>query len=390
VIRQAALYFATANDVQAACLHVIGRPLAFRIILAAVRAGARRVALPPALRSPDLDAALATSPTARAAVAWLDTAEALAPEPVLLLPAAGLAPAPALRRLLRAPAGRVLAESQATGAPVVTADGALRQALQAPLRAGAPIGDILERELKARVPAAVGGDGWFVRVSGPRTVADAEARLWRDLGSPIDTRLDVAVHRRLSKPVTRAAVALGVTPNAITVASGALGLAAAAAFSRADVAAVVAGLALYFVAVVLDHADGEVARLTLTESRLGEWLDIVLDTAVHAALALALGHAAARITGQGLGAGAIAAAGVIASAAVGKLWPPAPIGRRGLLDGLTSRDGFYAMLGVFITLRIAAPAWLPVLMIAVAAGTHAYWMARLTLLRRARVSETRP
>jgi len=52
----------------------------------------------------------------------------------------------------------------------------------------------------------------------------------------------------------------------------------------------------------------------------------------------------------------------------------------GRLDALTSRDGFYAMLVLFIALRIGAPDRLPILMAVVAAGTHAYWVARLALL----------
>jgi phosphatidylglycerophosphate synthase len=299
----------------------------------------------------------------------------------VLLPAAALTPAPALARLLQAPPGRVLAESQSTAAPVVTVEGSLLSVLGPTLLAGAPLGDVLSRELKARDLTPLPGARWFVRVTGERTAAEAEIRLWGELGSAMDTRLDTAVHRRLSKPVTRAAVALGIPPNPVTVASGVVGLAAAAAFAHGEVGTLVAGLLIYLAAVVLDHADGEVARLTLTESAVGEWLDIVIDTVVHAALVLALGVAAARVTGAGLAAGGVAAAGVVGSAAVGKLWPPAPptARDRGLLDALTSRDGFYAMLVLFIALRMLAPALLPALMVVVAIGTHAYWLARAAL-----------
>jgi phosphatidylglycerophosphate synthase len=386
VIRQAALYLATDDDLRAARLPVIGRPVVFRAILAAVRAGVRRVAVPAALRAPELDAALATSPSARAAVAWGHSPGVLGPGPVLLLPAAALTPAPGLSRLLEAPAGRVLAESRATDAPALTVDSGWLAPLQGALVAGNPIGDALARELTARDVAAVGGGGWFVRVSDVGAAAEAEARLWRGLGSPIDTRLDVVVHRRLSKWVTRAAIALRVTPNWITITSGVVGLGAAAVVARADAGALAGGLLLYLVAVVLDHSDGEVARLTLTDSAVGEWLDTVLDTVVHTSLVLALGQAAASVTGTGFGAGMASAGGVVASAVVGKLWPPAPLSAadRGLLDALTSRDGFYAMLVLFLGLRIVAPALLPTLMMVVAACTHGYWVARLALLARQR------
>ncbi len=378
MIRQAALYLAGADDLAAARVPVVGRPVAFRVIVAAVRAGARRVVVPAALRSPELVAALDSSPSARAALVWLDTARALELEPTLLLPVAALAPPPALRVLLQATPGRVLSDSQGTGAPILTVEASVLDAFAATLAAGAPIGD----ELAKRELTPLPGPAWFVRVTDLATAAAAEARLWRELGSPIDSRLDRGVHRRLSKWVTRAAVALGIGPNAITAASGAVGLVAAVAFAQGDVAALVGGLALYLAAVVLDHTDGEIARLSLTESAVGEWLDIIVDTMVHTALVLALGLAATRVTGSGLGAGVIAAVGVVASALVGKVWPPAPpsAGKRRGLDALTSRDGFYAMLVLFIALRIGSPDRLPTLMAVVAAGTHAYWVARLALL----------
>ena len=76
--------------------------------------------------------------------------------------------------------------------------------------------------------------------------------------------------------------------------------------------------------MVLDHADGEVARLTLTESVLGEWLDVVVDTVVHTTLMLALGVAAAALAGGGLPAGVVAAVGIGRQRLLGKIWPPAP------------------------------------------------------------------
>src|SRR5207244_11210954 len=138
---------------------------------------------------------------------------------------------------------------------------------------------------------------------------DAEARLYAGLGSPIDTQLDVSLHRRLPRPLSRAAVTAGIGPNAITLASGLVGLASVAAFAHGDVPAVVAGFLLYVAAVVLDHADGEVARLTLTESVLGEWLDIVVDTIIHGTMLLALGVACFRVPGGGLAAGVVGGGG---------------------------------------------------------------------------------
>jgi phosphatidylglycerophosphate synthase len=382
VTTQAALYVASADDVHGARLRVAGRPVAFRTLLAAVRAGAQRVGVPTALRSTDFEAALATSPRARAALVWLDAPDALPSAPTLLLPAAALVPAGALARLLAAAPGAVLAESLTTDAPVVVADVEILEHVRGPLVTGALLGDSLVHILKEReVEPVTAGESWYVRVRGPRTAAEAERRLYGDLGSPIDTRLDVMLHRRLSRPVSRTAVALGIGPNLITIASGLVGLAAAATFALSTPITLILGLLVYVVAVVLDHADGEVARLTLTESAFGEWLDAVIDTVVHTTLALALGYAASHLAGSGLAAGVVAAVGILVGGIIGKIWPPAPAtASRNLLDRLTSRDGFYAMLTLFVLLGVFRPALLPSLMLIVAAGTHIYWISRTLVL----------
>ena len=382
MIRQAALYLVAAEDVRTSGLAVAGRPVVFRAIVAAVRAGVARVLVPLALRSPELQAALESSPRARAAVAWLDNPAALADEPTLVVPATGLTPPEALRRMAAAPGAALLAESVSADAPLFVADRPLLAALRTQLVAGVPLAETLDRARKLRDLPVVMSGRWYVRVADAAAAADAEARLYAGLGSPIDTQLDVSLHRRLSRPISRAAVTAGIGPNAITLASGLVGLASVATFAHGEVLAVLAGLLLYVAAVVLDHADGEVARLTLTESVLGEWLDIVVDTLIHGTMLLALGVACMRVTGVGLTAGAVGAVAVMVSGILGKVWPPAPpsTAERGLLDRLSSRDGFYGMLLSFVVVRIAAPALLPVLLVIIAAGSHTYWVARVAFL----------
>jgi len=384
VIDRAALYLATEEDLTAALAPVAGRPLAFRVIAAAIRAGAPHVAVPARLRPTAVGTAVAASARARAAVVWLEPGAPLPPGPLLLLPAAALAPPAALATLRAAGPGAVLAASTRDRAPVLVADAALAAALAPGLAAGAPLGDDLDRALKSGEARLV-TEGWYVLARDARGVAEAEARLYAALGSPIDTRLDVVVHRRLSLPVTRAAVRLGVTPNAISVASFVVGLAAVWCFWRASAASALAGLAVYVTAVVLDHADGEVARLTLTESHLGEWLDVIADSLVHTLIVLAMGVSAQSAAGAGLWLGVLGAVGILGSAAVAKWWPDtgAAGAGRALVD-MGSRDGFYAMLLLFIATRALAPAALPWLMVVVALGSHAYWVARFAwvLLRR--------
>lgn len=85
------------------------------------------------------------------------------------------------------------------------------------------------------------------------------------------------VIRRMSKPITRVALRLGLSPNTITLASFAIGLAAAAFFAIGYQWALVIGAVLLQVSIVVDCVDGEVARATRRFSTLGAWLDASTD-----------------------------------------------------------------------------------------------------------------
>jgi phosphatidylglycerophosphate synthase len=212
-----------------------------------------------------------------------------------------------------------------------------------------------------------------------RPAPRAEARNASSSGSPIDTRLDTLFHRRLARPFTRLALALGLTANQVSLVSLLVGLLSVWSFWHATPWSALGGFVLYAAAVVLDHSDGEVARLTHSESRLGEWLDVTSDTVIHALLVLAMGVTAqATAPRAGIGLGALAASGVVVSAMIAKTSPRnGGGGVGGFLDALGSRDGFYAMLVIFILALTFDPALLPILMIVVAAGSHAYWLTRL-------------
>lgn len=380
MIDRAALYLGTSDDLSAALAPVVHRPLAFRAIAAAVRAGARVVYVPVVLRDTAVGAAVAASPRARAAVVWLKDGDVPPSGPLLLVPAAALVPADVLRPLSGAAPGTAVAAPGGGDAPTLVADARLAHALGARLAAGAPLAPDLAR---AAATAAVDARCVLARDAAGR--AEAARRLHDMLGSPIDTRLDVALHRRFSRHVTRAAIGLGVTPNTITVASLVLGLLAVWCFWSATPARAVSGLFIYIVAVILDHADGEVARLTLTESRVGEWLDTVADTIVHTLTVVAMGVTARAVAGTGLWLGLVGAAGILLSAFVAKWWPPrGTAGMGGAVENMGSRDGFYALLLLFIAARTWAHSALPPLMLVVALGSNVYWVVRAAVTLRGR------
>ncbi len=200
-----------------------------------------------------------------------------------------------------------------------------------------------------------------------------------------DVWLDQVLHRRLSRPLSAGAVRIGISPNAVTIASLLVGLGAAWSVARGSVGGAWLGLALYLAAVVLDHADGEVARATGTASQLGHWLDIGTDAAVHGTLVVALGLATTPFGASwGPSVGVLGAMGVVASALLANVWPlrATADGSRveRWLDGLGNRHGFYGALLGYVLGRTFIPDLLPALLIVVTLGSHAYWLGRVALL----------
>jgi phosphatidylglycerophosphate synthase len=183
------------------------------------------------------------------------------------------------------------------------------------------------------------------------------------------------------------AIRLRVTPNAVSLMSLFSGLLGAGWLAHGRAAGATAGLLLYFVSVVLDHVDGEMARLTHAESRVGALLDVWIDALVNAAVVFGMGtNARAHGFAPGLLFGILGATGVMASTFAVKYWPPGAgtgAGRtsRVVLDTLADRLGFHLTIGAFVVLLALAPAHLPIVMIVVAFGAHAYWVARAVVSR---------
>ena len=373
----AALYLASPEDAEAGRLDVAGLPVAFRALMSALHAGCPFVAVPAVYRGTEVERAIGRSARARAHTVWLDGDNSGAPlEPMLLLPATVVVPPRALRALLELPPVAVLSPSPPE-APVVLAEATLLAAVEPQVAASLPAGDTLRRALAARRAGVVRG-GWCLRATSPDTRKEAERRLYADLGSVIDTRLDRLVHRPLSRHITRVAVALGLSPNLISLANLALGLLAVSCLAKATVANTLLGIAVYYVSAVLDHVDGEVARLTYAESRLGEWLDVTVDNVVHAFVAVAMGMAAERVAGTGLALGVAMAIGFALSGLAAKMsGNGAGVSRT--LARLGNRNGFYVFLLMFLALLALAPAALPALLLVAAVGAHAYWVGHLAL-----------
>lgn len=138
---------------------------------------------------------------------------------------------------------------------------------------------------RVRVLAA-GADSaqWYQEVRGAADLGAAERKLFSSLKSEFEGFVDRFFNRKLSRRFTRVFLSLGLSPNAITIVATAVGLVAAAVFGFGTYAAGITAAVLFQLAAVIDCCDGEVARLTFTESPFGAWLDIAMDNVVHMAI----------------------------------------------------------------------------------------------------------
>jgi len=145
------------------------------------------------------------------------------------------------------------------------------------------------------------------------------------------------------------------------------------------------GLLFYMGAVVLDHSDGELARLTFQESKVGQVLDVTVDTLTTMLLVLGMAATASAVGGPlMLVLGALAAGGVMLSSLLANfLLPrvdrPRRLGR--VLLRLGTRDPFYLVLASFIFFLWKAQWLLPHLIGLLAVGSQAYWLTCLAQRR---------
>jgi archaetidylinositol phosphate synthase len=122
---------------------------------------------------------------------------------------------------------------------------------------------------------------------------------------------DARLARRLVRPLRHTAV----TPNHLTSVRLLFGIAAACAFARGGYGWMNCGALLLVISNFLDHTDGELARISGKNSRIGHWYDLISDTAVTVLLFTAIGVGVGTRSASVLGVSPLAL-GVLAGSAV--------------------------------------------------------------------------
>ncbi len=112
------------------------------------------------------------------------------------------------------------------------------------------------------------------------TAAARRASAWillRASGKPQDGWLSRHVHRKVSRLFSYLFLMVGLSANVATMLTFAVGLVAAYMMAQISHGTMIAGGFLFWFASIADGIDGEVARLSLSESRFGEQLDTGVD-----------------------------------------------------------------------------------------------------------------
>jgi phosphatidylglycerophosphate synthase len=222
--------------------------------------------------------------------------------------------------------------------------------------------------------------GVACRVADADTARQAENALWASLTSSSDGLVDRAFNRPCGRPLSKFLVHTPITPNAVTLASIAIGLVAAWFFAIGTYAAVVFAAILFQLSTIVDCVDGDLARSLFKESPFGKWLDLGGDQVVHVAVfaAIAVGLVQSGQSPYGLWLGLSAVLGALLSFAVvvQGLRHPANHGNgllSKLIDSATNRDFSVLILMLAGVGRLGWFLWMT------AIGSHLFWMTALAL-----------
>jgi phosphatidylglycerophosphate synthase len=120
--------------------------------------------------------------------------------------------------------------------------------------------------------------GCFVKkLSGDAEVAQVEAEYLRQTSGGDREGFFTKQIRRFSIPLSRALLMTSATANQITIAGFMLSVLAGICFFQWGYWSGLAGAVAYYVSMICDCSDGEVARARLSDSKFGAWLETVTD-----------------------------------------------------------------------------------------------------------------
>lgn len=201
--------------------------------------------------------------------------------------------------------------------------------------------------------------------------------------------VEIPWDQRLARWLVRPLAKTPLRPNHITTLSLALGVAAGLLFARSQTRAAGWGAALFMLARFVDHADGELARLTGRTSRIGYYYDYAAGALSSGALfaGIGVGYAGGPLGGWMLALGLAASVAALAGMGFGL----AADARKGSGDGPYPQWGPFELEdGIYLLGPITWLGGLAGFFVLGALGQIVFSAFRLRELRHARPPATPP
>jgi phosphatidylglycerophosphate synthase len=225
----------------------------------------------------------------------------------------------------------------------------------------------------------------------------AEDKLLGVARKETDTWIARNFDRDLSMRLTRAFVALPITPNQVTLIGTGFGLAGALLLALGTYFTQLLGSTCLVLSIIIDGCDGEVARLKFMESEFGRRLDFFLDNVVNVLAIFAVGAGHYWQGGPAIYLyGSMANAGAALASVFPVYWVffrtspalsggpgPRKTGLEALAENVAGRDYVYL---VFALALVGRAHWFTFLCLA---GIGVFFVIMVTLLLRSVLSSAR-
>lgn len=195
---------------------------------------------------------------------------------------------------------------------------------------------------------------------------EAEERLARSLKEEtVDTDAPLAryIDRNLSWRISKQLARTSVTPNQVTIANTCVGLMSAWLFASPSHWIRLLGSLLFLFSITVDGVDGELARLTMTETKFGGMLDVITDNIVHVAVFAGIFWGCYRYSGSpsylylipiALGGFALCAISTYLALTIGEEGAEDWLGK---IDRISGRDFAYLLVVLAAINRLGFFAW---------------------------------
>ncbi len=192
--------------------------------------------------------------------------------------------------------------------------------------------------------------------------------------------------QRIARVLVRPLARLGMTPNQVTAVSLLLALGAGALFALGGAPAIHWAAGLFVLARLLDHFDGELARLTGKTSRFGYYFDYAAGGLGFAALFAGIGWG---LAAGPLGGWALALGGVGCATALLTMGLNLDLDRQlglgeGEAVGYPGWAGFELEDGIYLLAPVTWLGWLVPFFVAAGIGATVYLLWTLGRVLRAR------